>query len=821
MVKSCTVLVVFLISDGLSWADQSRGLVDLQLPPGFVAEHLARAEPEQGSWACLTFDHQGRLLLSAQNGPLMRGTLSKKNASAIRIEPLSIPFSGAQGLLDIDGVLWLNVAQMPDNNGGLWRLVDTDQDDYYDAATRMVRWGNNSEHGPHGLVLGPDGWIWAVNGNYTGAPGNLLDSSAYRNYQHDMLDQIPDPGGHAVGIKEPAGVVYRVSSDGKQIEMVAGGMRNPYDIAFNDKGDLFTYDADMEWDSGTPWYRAPRILHVVSGGEYGWRSGSAKWPENVLDMVPPVVETDVSSPTGIAFGYETNFPEPWRSALFVGDWAYGRILAVEMNQEGATYTGKWRTFMAGRPLNVTDIAVGPDGALYLVTGGRGTRSDLYRVSYRGDSGVGEVEPVVQTDLSATMQRRQLEQLHRQADPRQLEFIWASLDHSDRSVRYAARVAIERLDPTLWAAKINDDVSIDRRLSSLLALVRIGEHQRDIETVLSQLAQISNEQLTTHQRMGLFRTLQVLLSRWPIESDSDRRLILSMIDGSYESSDTRVVFLALDIGVTLEDEKVVGQLLRVLRLSVSQEDQIHAATMLRRVRHGWTEEQRALYFNWLAQARSFDGGRSFGGFLDVIERDARSGLTEAQRADLAEASLNKSMRQISTTPPPPMVRAWIYDELVEHLDRVYDTDRDIRHGEQLFQRAQCLSCHRMNGQGGRQGPDLTGVGGRFSARDILRAIIEPSDMVSDQYRQVTLWLSDGTGVTGRVVGGDTTVVEIDVDPYGNQRERVNRSDIVEREMVPTSSMPSGLVNQLTRKEILDLMAFLLSAGSYDEVGTQND
>ena len=50
-------------------------------------------------------------------------------------------------------------------------------------------------------------------------------------------------------------------------------MRNPFDIAFNHDGELFTYDADMEWDIGEPWYRPTRINHVISGAEFGFRNG--------------------------------------------------------------------------------------------------------------------------------------------------------------------------------------------------------------------------------------------------------------------------------------------------------------------------------------------------------------------------------------------------------------------------------------------------------------------------------------------------------------------------------------------------------------------
>ena len=56
------------------------------------------------------------------------------------------------------------------------------------------------------------------------------------------------------------------------------GFRNPFDIAFNRDGELFTYDSDMEWDVNTPWYRPTRVLHVTSGSEFGYRNGAGKWP---------------------------------------------------------------------------------------------------------------------------------------------------------------------------------------------------------------------------------------------------------------------------------------------------------------------------------------------------------------------------------------------------------------------------------------------------------------------------------------------------------------------------------------------------------------
>ena len=78
------------------------------------------------------------------------------------------------------------------------------------------------------------------------------------------------------------------------------------------------------------------------------------------------------------------FPEKYQNALFLADWSEGRILAVQLKPNGASYTANTEVFLQGQPLNVTDLDVGPDGWLYFVTGGRGTGGGVYRVTYNGN-----------------------------------------------------------------------------------------------------------------------------------------------------------------------------------------------------------------------------------------------------------------------------------------------------------------------------------------------------------------------------------------------------------------------------------------------------
>ncbi len=166
-----------------------------------------------------------------------------------------------------------------------------------------------------------------------------------------------------------------------------------YDIAFNRDGELFGFESDAECDWGLPWYRPIRVLHLVSGGEYGFREGTGKWPAYYEDSLPPVVDVGVGSPTGIKFGDRSNFPEKYKKALFALDWSYGRIFAVHLTAYGSSYRGTVETFLTGKPLNVTDLEFGADGAMYFITGGRGTAAGLYRVSYGWVLAAKEARPI--------------------------------------------------------------------------------------------------------------------------------------------------------------------------------------------------------------------------------------------------------------------------------------------------------------------------------------------------------------------------------------------------------------------------------------------
>ena len=400
----------------------------------------------QGSWVNMTVDPKGRLIVSDQYGKLYRVSLPRVGISGgeIGVEPIDAPIGEAHGLLWAFDSLYVVVNRGRTYQSGLYRVTDTNNDDRLDKVEQLRRLEGGGEHGPHAVILAPDGKsLYIVAGNATRL--TTIDGSLVPRVwgEDNLLPRMVDGAGFMASEKAPGGHIYRVSPDGKHWELVAMGYRNPFDIAFNRAGELFTYDSDMEWDVNMPWYRPTRVLHVASGGDFGYRNGSGKWPPYYIDSLPPVVNVGPGSPTGVTFGYGAKFPVKYQDALYICDWSYGKFYACT-SSKGSTYAGELEEFLAGTPLALTDVVVNPkDGAMYFAVGGRNTQSGLYRVTYNGGE---PTAPAGLNDTAATVEarglRHKLEAFHGHADPEAVEVAWAYLGHPDRFIRWAARVAIE-------------------------------------------------------------------------------------------------------------------------------------------------------------------------------------------------------------------------------------------------------------------------------------------------------------------------------------------------------------------------------------------
>ena len=154
--------------------------------------------------------------------------------------------------------------------------------------------------------------------------------------------------------------------------------------------------------SGRPWYRPTRVVHATRGSEFGWRSGTGKWPTHYLDSLPPAVDIGPGSPVGVDFGYGLRFPAKYQRALYICDWTFGTMYAIHLTPDGSTYSAVKEEFVARNALPLTDVVAGTDGAMYFTVGGRGTQSELYRVTYKGNE---STSPAQTQDREFAKQRR--------------------------------------------------------------------------------------------------------------------------------------------------------------------------------------------------------------------------------------------------------------------------------------------------------------------------------------------------------------------------------------------------------------------------------
>ncbi len=129
--------------------------------------------------------------------------------------------------------------------------------------------------------------------------------------------------------------------------------------------------------------------------------------------------------------------------------------------------------------------------------------------------------------------------------------------------------------------------------------------------------------------------------------------------------------------------------------------------------------------------------------------------------------------------------------------------DLEKGHTVFMRT-CGSCHKMFGEGGNIGPDLTGSN-RAKVDYLLFNILEPSADIQEDYKLVVITTRDGRTYSGNVASANDRQVVMRI--VGQESGVINKSNIQTRETMPVSMMPHGLLEQLTDDETIDLIGFL--------------
>ncbi|MEC8789736.1 MAG: c-type cytochrome [Verrucomicrobiota bacterium] len=807
----------------------------ISVKDGFEVDLLFTVPKERlGSWVNLCLDNKNRIIASDQFGGLYRFQVPA-NGNALKesdIEKIPANIRAANGLLWAFDCLYVAVNDYEKKmESGVYRITDSNGDDQLDKVEKLRGMQARGDHGVHALLLGPDKKsIYLITGNNT-TPVEANRSRVPMDWGEDhLLPRMPDGRGHNRERLAPAGIIYKISPDGKDWEIVSSGYRNIFDGAFNSDGELFTYDADMEYDFNTPWYRPTRICHVTSGSMYGWRNGTGKRPDFYSDTLPPVVNIGPGSPTGVTFGYGAKFPSKYQKAMFILDWSWGKIYAVHMKPDGSTYTGVKETFITGSPLPVTDAIIHPeDGSMYFAIGGRRVQSGLYRVRYVGEEKTDLVSARPRINQLAEL-RRQLETLHVGDDPKALESAWPHIDHADRFIRWAALMAIQRLPVEKWAAKALNEKNPGKRTYVLLSLAKASGidpfHRKESDPpvdlqmgkrIIRSLLQINWDELNSSERMAMIRAYQVAMVRFGKPSPQTLEKIIVQLDPQFPSQSFEMNWLLCETLSFLEAPSVATKAMALLNESPTQEEQMEYARSLRTLKTGWTDELRKQYFNWFLKAANYRGGASFSKFIEFIRTDAVASLSPQKKEDFAGLLAKKAVQK---SPAETMAEAmagrtfvknWEMEALSESASKGLK-ERNFESGRKMFAAGGCFACHRFGNQGGMNGPDLTGSGGRYSPHDLLEQIIYPSKEINEQFVPTFVTLKSGEALSGVVVNLNGDRVTLNTDLYNpNQRTSVLRKEIQSMGPSPVSPMPPGLLNMMEKDEIMDLLAYILSGG----------
>lgn len=829
----------------------------ITLPKGFVISKLYEpTDKEQGSWVSITKDDKGNFYTSDQYGSIYKSRLTKSEGKdVLEVQKLDLNIGLAQGLLYHNNELFALVNSNDEKiQSGLYKIIDSNGDGTLDKVKTLKTVNGNGEHGPHNIVLAPDGQsMYMVFGNHTDIPSDVHGRVPEVWDEDNLLPIIKDPSGHANSRKAPGGWVAQTDFEGKDWTLITVGTRNTYDIAFNRDNELFGFDSDMEYDLGMPWYRPIRLNHMTSGADFGWRTGTGKFRDYYPDNLSSIANLGQGSPTGVLDGRGLKFPAYYQKGLYLFDWSYGTMYHARLTPKGSSFEAEVTQFLSGVPLPLTNGVVGDDGALYFLTGGRRLESGLYRVTYEGGL-PSEVLELKERSEGKKLRdlRKELEVLHVNPSVDQIPFIVQHLGHTDRAIRFSARVALEHLDYAHWKDEIKKDNPFEVSVGLALAIAHHSDDAAKVEA-LKTLAGIEWQSLEESKKLDFIRGVDLLLTRMDGSLPNDvQEKIKELFLPAYLASSEAVNMELCKILSYLQVEEIVALTLHEMETNTSTEGMeamyisgdisnrseqygkdvenmlanmpnqrnISYAMSLSYLQKGWSTSARERYFKWFGDALQKAGGKQYLNFIRAIQKEALANVPENEQEYLSEITEIAAARRADymedvKQPEGPGVN-WTVELLMSAYEKNYK-NADFENGKNMFKASLCISCHSMNGEGGSSGPELTKIGSRFTVGAIGEAIVNPSGTIGDRYQYSDYHMKDGSVITGIEIDEDDDTIEVSISAFTSDVTTKVRKDRLESvELSKISPMPAGLVNRLNEQEITDLIAYMLSGGNRNNI-----
>ncbi len=810
---------------GVLNAAEPRVLVD-----GYHVERIAQ-QPEIVTPVGLSFDNQGRLLVVESQTHERPQNYDGPPTDRIRLAT----DADGDGRLDrwttfADGFRFaLNVLARPD--GGVYvvsrskveLLRDSDDDGVADQRTDILRLDTSAVYPHNGLSgialdLAANELVVCLGENF-GEPYTLIGSDGTR---------IAGSGGR--------NGVFRCSFAGEKLRQIATGFWNPFGVCVAPPGRVFVVDNDP--DSCPPC----RLVHVVPGGDYGYlyqygRSGLHPlqcWDGQLPGTLPMVAGVG-EAPTAIV---------AHRGRLWVTSWGEHTIEAYRLIPRGASFSATRETVVQGdADFRPTGLAVAPDGSLYF--------GDWIRRDY-GVHGAGRVWrlslPSDSKDIPFPPPSAAEQKADRLRANNRLPNFATDFDASDPFLATAAAFGLannsepaSQARESLTVAPLNGPAAA--RLQLLMAK-RLADHTNLDDDLLRVALQddspavrlIAVRWIADEHHTSLVGDVARLLDA-PSLNERYYLAVLAAVD--WLSNPPRQRNSQLTDGLLVRElrntERPPATQVLALRLlapnnSFLTSDRLrfylqsnHPPLRLAAVR-ALAQQTRPERFELLGEVAR-DASQK-----DQVRAEAVMGLgAEAARfepllEELAEAEGdNQVVKQeasrvlrlahlkpsvAETKPPAADIQAWL---------ALVAQPGDAAAGRRLFFSAvasRCSICHRVEGQGGTVGPDLTGIGRRVSRERLLTSILRPSLEIAPQYQSWELRTANGRSYSGLRLpeAGDNGSEEY-MDSAGDRFQLASET-IESRRPSAASVMPDGLARLISIDDLRDLLTFLTSPG-YDE------
>lgn len=727
---------------------------------------------------------------------------------------------------------------------------DNDEDgqsDQVDTLLSMWAGGDIYDHaGIMGVTLSPDGWLFVSRGNTGGLAWKMTAAD-----------------GSTVSHYGDGGNVVRLTAKGEQLEEIASGFWNPFDIRFIANGHLMLTDND-------PDSRGPnRLVDLVYGGDYGYKSlygGSGIHPflawNGELPGTLPYAAPLGEAPCGFIDGGFTNFGPAYKDHVLAAIWEENSIVSIPLSPEG-TLAGKTEIVVKGdSTFHPVAFATNSKGELFFTDWvvrqyPNHQKGRLWKLSGSSD------QPAVQMDRETASGKggRWLHRSLKAEDPAGLQ---AALESEDPFTRSVARKFLSRPE---YAEQLSDWLNGDNESLQLQALLTLFHNDEHLEPgILKNLLRSDNEAIqrtalkyvALKSRADLYDAVRQLLPKGHVSPElfgtylaTIRHLQPNFIE-QYQNKARRLAkqierklpegFL-LDL---LQDQSLSPQI-RAAVLPQLDLREVDNATLLSLLEKGAPAIQMALLR--LSTRNPLPGSEV------LILQIATDNTADNELRSLALLSLayraNEHCEEVAnllTDATPEMVpialrylcrcsdEKSIQEKVSAFLDgknqikamwqacngfptdatRPEDDDAwrtavngggNAEQGKWVFYspKAQCQNCHMIDNWGSDFGPDLSHIGSSKSKTQLLTAILEPSAEISPEWQG--WFVTDAEGITH--YGRQIDVGFDDAELLLASGEFVTYDKPRSYGMATSSLMPDGLEGQLTVSEVNDLVTYLMS------------